>query len=179
MGLSLYGNSLPTPCWTVPGWALNVIKYSYHENVCESSTFLLCTATFTTDVYGNVPNTSKKPLQIIHNRALRALQFKNRYQPINELHTNFSILKVSDMVHYKQSKIIHFLLTGAKGLPNIMKKLIVPTKKVHQHQTKQRKLYMLTDHVEIFANAHYNVTHLNTSILQHPSCKYIKSGNSR
>ena len=84
-------------------------------------------------------------------------------------------------------------MTGAKGLPNIMKKLIVPTKKVHQHQTKQRKLYMLTDHVEIFANAHYNVTHLNTSILQHPRsrqgasavqlqrpfCKYIKSGNSR
>ena len=90
------------------------------------------------EVYGNVPNTSIKPLQLIQNRALRALQFKNRYQPINELHTNFSILKVSDMVHYKQSKIIHSLLTGAQRLPNVMKKLIVPTKKVHQHQTRQK-----------------------------------------
>ena len=42
------------------------------------------------------------------------------------------------MVHYKQSKIIHSLLTGAQRLPTVMKKLIVPTKKVHQHQTRQK-----------------------------------------
>ena len=90
------------------------------------------------EVYGSVPNNAIKPLQLIQNRALRALQFQNRYYPTNELHKNFSILKVNDMVHYKQSKIIHSLLTGAQKLQTVMKKLIVPTKRVHQHQTRHR-----------------------------------------
>jgi hypothetical protein len=90
--------------------------------------FIYSYLSYCAEVYGNVPNTSIKPLQLIQNRALRALQFKNRYQPINALLTKFSILKVSDMVHYKRSKIIHSLLTGAQRLLTVMKKLIVPTK---------------------------------------------------
>ena len=43
-----------------------------------------------------------------------------------------------NFIHYKLSKIIHSLLTGAQRLPTVMKKLIVPTKKVHQHQTRQK-----------------------------------------
>ena len=66
------------------------------------------------------------------------------------------------MVHYKQSKIIHSLLTGAQRLPTVMKKLIVPTKKVHQHQTRQKNLYILPQHAELLANAYQNILHLNT-----------------
>ena len=98
------------------------------------------------EVYGNVPNTSIKALQLIQNRALRALQFKNRYQPINELHTNFSILKVSDMVHYKQSK-----------------SLLCPLKKYISIKQGKKNPYIVPNHAELSANAYSNVTHLNTS----------------
>ena len=83
-----------------------------------------------------MPFSSLKPLQIIQNRALRALQYKNKYFPINNMHRDYEILKIKDVVEYKQSKIIHSLLTGAKRLPVVLKKLIVPAKSIHQHATR-------------------------------------------
>ena len=58
----------------------------------------------------------------MQNRVLRALQYKNKYFPINKMHIDYGILKIQDVVHYKQSKIIHSLLTGAKKTPNCSEK---------------------------------------------------------
>ena len=41
-------------------------------------------------------------------------------------------LKIQDMIQYKQSKIIHCPVTGAKRLPSVLKKL-VPVKNIHPH----------------------------------------------
>ena len=89
------------------------------------------------EIYGNVPLSSLKPLQLIQNRVLRALQYKNKYFPINEMHRDYEILKIQDIVEYKQNKIIHSLLTGAKRLPVVLKKLIVPAKSIHQYRTRR------------------------------------------
>ena len=90
------------------------------------------------EIYGNVTYSSLKSLQLIQNRALRALQYKNKYFPINKMHKDYGILKIQDVVHYKQSKIIHSLLTGAKKLPTVLKKVIVPVKSLHQYTTRQQ-----------------------------------------
>ena len=43
---------------------------------------------------------------------------------------------------YHKSKIIHSLLTGAKKLPAVLKKLIVPINNLHKHNTrKQNTIY--------------------------------------
>ena len=94
------------------------------------------------EVYGNATKANLKPLQIAQNRALRALQYKNKYYPVNEMHRNYNVLKIQDIVQYKQSKIIHALLTGDKKLPPVMKKLIVPSKNIHSYQTRhQNSIY--------------------------------------
>ena len=72
------------------------------------------------------------------NEALRALQFKNRFYPINEMHKEFQILKVADIVEYKISKIIHSLLTSSPKLPDVLQKLIVPTNTIHNRNTRNR-----------------------------------------
>ena len=41
------------------------------------------------EVYGNVSNSSLKPLQLVQNRILRALQYKDRYFPINQMHKSY------------------------------------------------------------------------------------------
>ena len=95
---------------------------------------------YCTEIYGNIQRTSLKPLQLAQNRALRALQYKNKYYPINEMHKDYGILKVHDIVQYKQSKIIHSLLTGAKRLPTVLKKLIIPIKNIHAHNTRHTNM---------------------------------------
>ena len=58
------------------------------------------------------------------------------------MHRNYNVLKIQDIVQYKQSKIIHALLTGDKKLPPVMKKLIVPSKNIHSYQTRhQNSIY--------------------------------------
>ena len=92
------------------------------------------------EIYGNATKATLNPLQIVQNRILRALQYKDKYFPINKMHKSYGILKLQDMIQYKQSKIIHSLLTGAKKLPSVLKKLIVPLKNIHSHNTRNKNL---------------------------------------
>jgi len=71
---------------------------------------------------------------------LRALQYKDKYFPIDQMHKSYGILKIPDIVQYKQSKIIHSLLTEDKKLPAVLKKLIVPTKNIHTHNTRHQRI---------------------------------------
>ena len=60
------------------------------------------------EIYGN--GESQKcieKLQLIQNKSLCALQFKNKYFPINKLHSNFNILKVQDLILFKQMSLLH------------------------------------------------------------------------
>ena len=47
---------------------------------------------------------------------------------------------LQDIIQYKQSKIVRSLLTGAKKLPPVLKKLIVPLKNIHSHNTRNKNL---------------------------------------
>ena len=94
------------------------------------------------EIYGNASNSNLKQLQVVQNRTLRALQYKDKYFPINKMHKSYGILKIQDIIQYKQSKIIHSLLTGDKKLPAVLKRLIVPMNNLHKHNTrKQNTIY--------------------------------------
>ena len=47
------------------------------------------------------------------------------------MHKEFQILKVSDIVEYKLSKLIHSLLTGTPKLPETLDKLIFKMVSIH------------------------------------------------
>ena len=101
-------------------------------------TFIYNNLYYCAEIYGNTTPSYLHPLQMTQNEALRALQFKNRFYPINEMHKEFQILKVADVVEYKISKLIHSLLTGSPKLPEVLKKLIIPTNTVHNRITRNR-----------------------------------------
>ena len=56
------------------------------------------------------------------------------------MHKSYGILKIQDVIQYKQRKIIYSLLTAAKKLPTVLKKLIVSVANIHNHKTRQRNL---------------------------------------
>ena len=101
-------------------------------------TFIFNNLYYCAEVYGNTTPSFLHPLQIAQNKALRALQFKNRYYPTNEMHKDFQILKVPDIVEYKLSKLIHSLLTGTPKLPETLDKLIVKMNSVHTRNTRHK-----------------------------------------
>ena len=51
------------------------------------------------------------------------------------MHNSYRTLIIQDVIQYKESKIINYLLSGAKRLPSVLKKLIVPVKNIHSHNT--------------------------------------------
>ena len=101
-------------------------------------TFIFNNLYYCAEVYGNTTPSYLNPLQVVQNKALRALQFRNRYYPTNEMHKEFQILKVSDIVEYKLSKLIHSLLTGTPKLPETLDKLIVRMDSIHTRNTRNK-----------------------------------------
>ena len=88
------------------------------------------------DIYGKGSPQALNSLQTIQNKALRALQFKNKYFPINDLHHNFDILKVGDICEYKSLLNIHKITHHSEKLPAPIKTLLVPNNEIHQHSTR-------------------------------------------
>ena len=101
-------------------------------------TFIFNNLYYCAEVYGNTTASYLNPLQIAQNKALRALQFKSRYYPINEMHKEFQILKVPDIIEYKLSKLIHSLLKDSPRLPEVLHKLIIPTERIHTRNTRNK-----------------------------------------
>ena len=93
-------------------------------------TFIYNNLYYCAEVYGNTTLSNLNPLQLIQNEALRALQFKNRFFPINEMHTEYQILKLS--------KLFHSLITDSPRLPKVLRSLIVPTNTVHSRNTRHK-----------------------------------------
>ena len=54
------------------------------------------------------------------------------------MHKEFQILKINDIVAYKLSKLLHTLITGSPKLPEVLDKLIIPTKNVHNRNTRKK-----------------------------------------
>ena len=51
------------------------------------------------------------------------------------MHKDYEILKIQDIIRYKQSKVIHSLLTGVKKLQTVLDQLMIPIKNFHSRNT--------------------------------------------
>ena len=113
-------------------------------------TFIFNNIYYCSEIYGNTCASYLDPLQKAQNEALRALQFKNRFYPINEMHKDFQILKVADVVEYKLSKLIHSLITGSPKLPESLQNLIIPINTTHKRNTiKTHQSYNKKENISI------------------------------
>ena len=88
------------------------------------------------EIYGRTSKTIVQPLQKVQNSLLRALQFKDRYYPINEMHKEYKILKVTDIIEYKIQKLIHSILYSPSLIPEPLHSLVRPKRTFHRYQTR-------------------------------------------
>ena len=82
-----------------------------------------------------LPRLIIQPLQNVKNLSLRALQFIDRYYPINELHKE-CIVKVSDKIEYKIQTFIRSMLYSLYHIPEPLHSLVRPKCTFHKYQTR-------------------------------------------
>ena len=62
-----------------------------------------------------------------------------------EMHKEFQILKVSDIIEYKLSKLIHLLLKDSPRLSKVLHKLIFPTDTIHNRNTRKSNKFTVRE----------------------------------
>ena len=98
----------------------NCLRVLYHS-------FIFNNIYYCAEIYGRTPKTIIQPLQKVQNSSLRALQFKDRYYPINEMHKEYKILKVlkvTDIIEHKIQKLIHSILYFPNLIPEPLHSLV-------------------------------------------------------
>ena len=94
------------------------------------------------EVYGpGLDQKSISKLQVLQNKTLRALQRKNRYWPVNDLHSTFNILKVNDLIEYKTLSNIFTMLNEPDKLPSNTIDYIKLN--AHLHETRNKNSLMV------------------------------------
>ena len=104
---SKLGHYLPKTCLTTLYDALVLSKISYAF-----------------EVYGCALIKSLKELQVLQNRILRILHFKDHRYPTNELHKETNCLKLNDSYEFKILKFMHHVHHNKGQLPAIFQKLL-------------------------------------------------------
>ena len=112
--------------------------------------------TFCIEIYGAANKRHLKPLQLIQNKALRALQFRSRFYPNNELHKFFNILKLSDLYRFKVTNLIRSILHDTGRIPEPIRKLVRRRGSVHTHNTRKAEslLYVARHRTKIAGRKH-------------------------
>ena len=54
------------------------------------------------------------------------------------MHKEFQILRVTEVIEYKLSQLIHFPLKGTPSLPEVIHKLIIPTDIIYTRNTRHK-----------------------------------------
>ena len=107
----------------------NCLRVLYHS-------FIFNNIYYCAEIYGRTSPSNIKPLQKVQNSALRALQFRDRFYPTNEMHIDYNVLKVSDIIEYKIQKLIHFILYAPNFIPQPLHNLVRPKQNFHKYQTR-------------------------------------------
>ena len=69
------------------------------------------------EIYWRTSKTIIQPLEKVKHSSLRLLQFQDRYYPTNELHKEYTILKVTLTIEYDIKKLTHFILYSPNLIP--------------------------------------------------------------
>ena len=101
--------------------------------------FIFSNIYYCAEIYGNTHDQFIKGLQKVHNKTLRALQYKSRYYLINQLHKNYDILKVKDVIFYKSMLNIFNIINHPDSIP----KIIVDQISINSHHYSTRSKHPL------------------------------------
>ena len=123
---SKFSHYLPKTCLTTLYDALVLSKISYAF-----------------EVYGCALIKSLKELQVLQNRILRILHFKDHRYPNNELHKETNCLKLDDLYELKLLKFMHHVHHNKGQLPAIFQNYFSTNDALHRYETRQSKHYQV------------------------------------
>ena len=95
------------------------------------------------EVYGVAKECHLKRLQVLQNRMLKILQFKNYRYSTNILHKCCGILKVKDLYEAKILNFMHKVHHNPEKLPNAFHNYFETNESKYKYETRQRKDYKL------------------------------------
>lgn len=90
------------------------------------------------EIYANTTAKIIKPLQITQNRILRKLQSKPFLSKVNDLYTEFSVLKLNDIHRFKLCCIVHQYIYDKGKIPESMKDIFIQHHEIHDYNTRNR-----------------------------------------
>ncbi len=104
------------------------------------------------EAYGCAAAKSLKELQVLQNRILRILQFKDYRYPTNALHKEANFLKLTDLYELKILKFMQHVHHNNDKLPTVFQNYFVTNENLHKYDTRQSKHYQIRKANKIWGN---------------------------
>ena len=95
------------------------------------------------EVYGLTSQKYIKDLQVLQNRILRILHFKDNRYSTNAIHKESNILKLTDLYEFKIIKFMHNVHYNNAKLPSVFREYYKTNENNHKYITRQSKDYKL------------------------------------
>ena len=131
-----------------------IIKYTsmfsklrhYVQKPCLMSLYdslVLSKISYAFEAFGIASQNKLKDLQVLQNRILRILQFKDRKYSTNAIHKECNILKLIDLYEFKILKSMHNVHYNNGKLPSVFKGYFEKNEGSHTYPTRQSKDYKI------------------------------------
>ena len=131
-----------------------IIKYTsmfsklrhYVPKPCLMSLYdslVLSKISYAFEAFGIASQNKLKDLQVLQNRILRILQFKDRKYSTNAIHKECNILKLIDLYEFKILKFMHNVHYNKGKLPSVFKGYFEKNEGSHTYPTRQSKDYKI------------------------------------
>ena len=127
-----------------------IIKYTsmfsklrhYVPKPCLMSLYdslVLSKISYAFEAFGIASQNKLKDLQVLQNKILRILQFKDRKYSTNAIHKECNILKLIDLYEFKILKFMHNVHYNKGKLPSVFKRYFEKNEVSHTYPTRQCK----------------------------------------
>ena len=92
-----------------------------------------------TETYGNTGLETLRPLKVTQNRILKILQFKPHKSNTNKLYSDFSVLKIEDILKYNMCNITHKYIHHKKVVHQALHTIFLQHNDIHSYNTGNKK----------------------------------------
>ena len=90
------------------------------------------------EAYGSTETKKLNELQVLQNRILKIIHFKDHKYSTNRLHKELNIVKVHDLFRIKILKIMHQVHFSKERLPEVFKNYFKTNENSHKYETRPK-----------------------------------------
>ena len=95
------------------------------------------------EAYGTAATKKLNELQVLQNRILKIIHFKDRKYSTNHLHKELNIVKIDDLYRIKILKMMHHVHFSKYKLPQVFQNYFKTNENSHKYETRQKLDYRI------------------------------------